>query len=231
MRGLLAGIGLLIFIVSWSVMPAPIQASGLSEVAGLFQVAHSASGPGGPVGPRPVEQARGWFPTPQRLTKPQLSRPLRRRKPLADHRSRRGRGKPLRRPRTEVAQAGSGAGEVTAPHSARKATPGKGGSTRSSKGARALSANCAADTEGSLSEWVVKELASVKLGDVRLEKRLRLLVTQFAAHPTVLIPQACEGDRAAMKAAYRFFDNTKVSHGGIVGGHPGVRRGLPVWTG
>ncbi|MFQ5814496.1 MAG: IS4 family transposase [Anaerolineae bacterium] len=219
MKGLLAGMSLLIFWVCWSVEPAPVQASVLSEVAGLFQGAHAASGPGVPVGPRPVERARGWYPTPQRLPKPELWRPLRRRKPLSDPPSRRGRGKPRRCRRTGVAQAACEVGEVTATGSARKATPGMGGAPRSRKASRAQLASRAADTEGSLSEWVVEELASVKLGDVRLEKRLHLLVTQFAAHPTALIPQACEGDKAAMKAAYRFFDNPKASHGAILDGH------------
>jgi hypothetical protein len=69
-----------------------------------------------------------------------------------------------------------------------------------------------------LSEWVGKELAAVTLKDARLERRLHKLVEKLAEQPTASIPQAC-GGWAETKAAYRFFDNSKVSHGAILAGH------------
>ena len=61
------------------------------------------------------------------------------------------------------------------------------------------------------------ELASVNLGDQRLNRRARWLVEQCAARPTASIPGAC-GDWANSKAAYRFFDNAKVTHAALVAG-------------
>ena len=69
-----------------------------------------------------------------------------------------------------------------------------------------------------LSAWVTQELAAVSLGDRRLDRRLHTLVEQFAQQPTASIPQAC-GSWAPAKAAYRFFDNSRVSHGVILAGH------------
>jgi hypothetical protein len=71
--------------------------------------------------------------------------------------------------------------------------------------------------EVSLQAWVARELASVDLGDQRLNRRVCLLVEQLAARPTASIPEAC-GDWASSKAAYRFFDNPKVAHAALVDG-------------
>jgi hypothetical protein len=65
---------------------------------------------------------------------------------------------------------------------------------------------------------VVQELARVRLGDARLDRRLHLLVEQLAQQPPASIPQAC-GSPAAAKAAYRFFDNQRVKHAKILAGH------------
>jgi hypothetical protein len=51
-----------------------------------------------------------------------------------------------------------------------------------------------------------------------LDRRLQLLVEQFAQQPPASIPQAC-GSPAAAKAAYRFFDNQRVKHAKILAGH------------
>lgn len=66
--------------------------------------------------------------------------------------------------------------------------------------------------------WVAREMAALDLGDQRLNRRARCLVEQFAAHSTASIPGAC-GNWANSKAAYRFFDNAKVTHAAIVAGH------------
>ncbi len=57
--------------------------------------------------------------------------------------------------------------------------------------------------------WADKELINAELGDQRLVDRLVLMTKAFASHPQANIPQAM-GDWANSKAAYRFFDNSKV---------------------
>jgi hypothetical protein len=69
-----------------------------------------------------------------------------------------------------------------------------------------------------LAPWVVEEMAAANLADKRLDQRLRLLLSQLAAYPTASIPAAC-GGHAEMTAAYRFFDNPKVSFDGILQPH------------
>ena len=49
----------------------------------------------------------------------------------------------------------------------------------------------------------------VDLNDQRLNRRLKLILSDLAQHPTASIPAAC-GGYAEMAAAYRFFDNDKV---------------------
>jgi hypothetical protein len=58
-------------------------------------------------------------------------------------------------------------------------------------------------------EWAAQELATAKLGDARLTKRLIRIVRDKLAKPTASIPQA-SGDWAATKAAYRFFASSQV---------------------
>lgn len=53
------------------------------------------------------------------------------------------------------------------------------------------------------------------LPDARLGRRLDLMIDQFDTQPNATIPQATE-DRNHMDAAYAFFDNDRVSPGGIV---------------
>ncbi len=66
--------------------------------------------------------------------------------------------------------------------------------------------------------WVMHEMAALDLRDQRLNRRACRLVEQFAARSTASIPGAC-GNWANSKAAYRFFDNAKVTHAAIVAGH------------
>lgn len=69
-----------------------------------------------------------------------------------------------------------------------------------------------------IAPWVTEELKSVALKDERLNDRLREVLGQFAAHPTASIPAAC-GGRAEMEAAYRLFDNDKLTWDGILQPH------------
>lgn len=63
-----------------------------------------------------------------------------------------------------------------------------------------------------------EELAQIDLKDLRLNRRCQSLATALEQQPTEPVPQACE-DWAATKAAYRFFDNPKVSPAEILAPH------------
>lgn len=66
--------------------------------------------------------------------------------------------------------------------------------------------------------WAIEEVKGVALGDARLNRRLSRLLGQLASQPTATIPQACE-TWADTKAAYRFFDNGKVTPEKILQAH------------
>jgi hypothetical protein len=66
--------------------------------------------------------------------------------------------------------------------------------------------------------WVRREFGGAKLGDRRLADRLLHLAGAFFAHPQANIPQAC-GSVAAAKAAYRFFDNKRVTMDALLEPH------------
>ena len=66
--------------------------------------------------------------------------------------------------------------------------------------------------------WVHREFGGAHLGDARLDARLLGLATAFFARPQANIPQAC-GSAAAAKAAYRFFDNDKVTMDALLEPH------------
>lgn len=59
-------------------------------------------------------------------------------------------------------------------------------------------------------EWIEEEFGEVAVGDERLRQRLIKIAQAFAREPGASIPKAV-GERKAMKAAYRFFDNEKIS--------------------
>jgi hypothetical protein len=59
-------------------------------------------------------------------------------------------------------------------------------------------------------DWIIEELATLSLGDKRLNKRAELVLTQLSRNPTDSIPTACCG-AAETKATYRFFDNDQVT--------------------
>ncbi len=58
--------------------------------------------------------------------------------------------------------------------------------------------------------WVVEELKDVNLEDKRLNDRMAQVLDQLGGHPSASIPGACNG-WAETLAAYRFFDNPKVT--------------------
>jgi len=66
--------------------------------------------------------------------------------------------------------------------------------------------------------WVHREFAGARLGDRRLQARLLQLAGAFFARPQANIPQAC-GSTAAAKAAYRFFDNQRVTMDALLEPH------------
>lgn len=66
--------------------------------------------------------------------------------------------------------------------------------------------------------WVDRELADCEFKDERLGKRFRSLLEQLSSSPGGSIPLVCQ-DWANTKAAYRFFDNGRVSEAEILGGH------------
>jgi hypothetical protein len=65
--------------------------------------------------------------------------------------------------------------------------------------------------------WAWEELRDTRLGDSRLELRLPKMVEQFVEHPEASCPEAL--GRAGVKAAYRFWDNSRVQPGDILAGH------------
>ena len=66
--------------------------------------------------------------------------------------------------------------------------------------------------------WFDEELSGCRLGDGRLDSRLRQLVEQMESGFGESIPLACQ-DWANTKAAYRFFSNDRMSEEDILRGH------------
>ena len=80
-------------------------------------------------------------------------------------------------------------------------------------------------------QWMVPELEPSVFQDVRLGKRFRRLVEQFAESAGKSIPWACQ-DWASTKAAYRFFSNDRVGEEQILAGHfQSTRERLPAGDG
>lgn len=69
-----------------------------------------------------------------------------------------------------------------------------------------------------IAPWVTEELGDVDLGDERLDARFELLLSALGSRPNLSIPAACAG-RAEMEAAYRFFDNDKVTFDKVLQPH------------
>ena len=58
--------------------------------------------------------------------------------------------------------------------------------------------------------WAMEELKDANFGDERLNKRAAVLLAAVGSRPNLSIPAAC-GGHAETQAAYRFFDNEKVT--------------------
>ena len=69
-----------------------------------------------------------------------------------------------------------------------------------------------------IAPWVRDEVARAEFGDKRLDKRFAILLSDLGDRPILSIPAAC-GGRAEMKAAYRFFDNDKVTFEKVIEPH------------
>ena len=65
--------------------------------------------------------------------------------------------------------------------------------------------------------WAWEELRGTRLGDPRLELRLPRMVEDLAEHPEASCPEAL--GRAGAKAAYRFWDNSRVQVEDVLAGH------------
>jgi hypothetical protein len=60
-------------------------------------------------------------------------------------------------------------------------------------------------------DWAQEEFGAIEVYDERLKERACTLARDFFAQPGALVPQACNGSVAKMKAAYRFFGNKQIS--------------------
>jgi hypothetical protein len=69
-----------------------------------------------------------------------------------------------------------------------------------------------------LAPWVVEEMKTAALRDKRLNARMMKILDQLSSRPTCSIPNAC-GGKAETEAAYRFFDNDRVSFAEVLQPH------------
>jgi hypothetical protein len=69
-----------------------------------------------------------------------------------------------------------------------------------------------------MDNWITEELSTADLGDKRLNQRCALLLERFESKPSLSIPGSCKG-WAETQAAYRFFNNSKVSKEMILAPH------------
>ena len=69
-----------------------------------------------------------------------------------------------------------------------------------------------------IAPWAQEEMATADFGDERLDDRVVTVLSALGSRPNVSIPAAC-GGRAEMQAAYRFFDNDKVTFAKVLGPH------------
>jgi len=74
-----------------------------------------------------------------------------------------------------------------------------------------------------MSVALVEEVRGAAFGDKRLDRRLGQVIGQLGAKPSLSIPAATDA-RAEMEAAYRFFDNDKVSPEKILQPHMDATR-------
>ncbi|MES1226707.1 MAG: IS4 family transposase [Bacteroidota bacterium] len=62
-----------------------------------------------------------------------------------------------------------------------------------------------------ISSWVNEELNGIDIGDTRLNDRAKIMLETLGSKPNVSIPNAFCNGWSELKAAYRFFDNGKVT--------------------
>lgn len=74
-----------------------------------------------------------------------------------------------------------------------------------------------------IAPWAQEEMATAALNDKRLNARLTELLSDLGDQPAASIPAAC-GGHAEMTAAYRFFDNPKVTFAKILAPHVAATR-------
>ncbi|MFN8626225.1 MAG: IS4 family transposase [Candidatus Binatia bacterium] len=60
-------------------------------------------------------------------------------------------------------------------------------------------------------DWAEAEFGSARFGDCRLTQRFVSIARDFYSRPQANIPKACNGERAKVKAVYRFLDNQEVT--------------------
>lgn len=69
-----------------------------------------------------------------------------------------------------------------------------------------------------MENWIESELAAQDMGDIRLNKRMAKLTENLCRDPSLSIPCANTAWSETL-AAYRFFDNDKVTFDSIMSGH------------
>jgi hypothetical protein len=60
-------------------------------------------------------------------------------------------------------------------------------------------------------DWAEREFGNARFGDCRLVRRFVSIARDFYSRPQAHIPKACNGERAKVKAVYRFLDNAEVT--------------------
>jgi hypothetical protein len=68
------------------------------------------------------------------------------------------------------------------------------------------------------SDWIMSEMGTIELGDVRLKNRLQVILQRIFASPVGSLQTACKG-WAETIAAYRFFNNEKVTEAALLAPH------------
>jgi hypothetical protein len=69
-----------------------------------------------------------------------------------------------------------------------------------------------------ISLWAQQEVAAADLDDERLDRRAAVVLSSLGDRPNLSIPAAC-GGHAETQAAYRFFDNPKVTFDKVLAPH------------
>jgi hypothetical protein len=76
--------------------------------------------------------------------------------------------------------------------------------------------------DGTVPDWARIEFGQAELGDSRRRERLIKVGSILGQRPSASLPAATNGDEAALKGMYRFFDNDCVEHQAILDSHIGA---------